>query len=63
MLVVGTSAVVQPAASLPIIAKEHGASVIEVNVEPTPITPLADQSLLGPAGEILPRFELQERIK
>jgi len=63
MLVVGTSAVVQPAASLPIIAKEHGASVIEVNLEPTPITPLADQSLLGPAGEILPQFELQEGIK
>ena len=63
MLVVGTSAVVQPAASLPIIAKEHGASVIEVNVEPTPITPLADQSLLGPAGEILPRFVLREEIK
>ena len=63
MLVVGTSAVVQPAASLPIMAKEHGASVIEVNVEPTPVTPLANQSLLGPAGEILPRFELQERIK
>jgi len=63
MLVVGTSAVVQPAASLPIMAKEHGASVIEVNLEPPPITPLADQSLLGPAGEILPRFELREGTK
>ena len=63
MLVVGTSAVVQPAASLPVVAREHGAAVIEVNLEPTPITRLADQSLLGPAAEILPRFELPEQNK
>jgi len=33
MLVIGTSAVVQPAASLPSVAKEHGAAVVEVNIE------------------------------
>ena len=33
MLVIGTSAVVQPAASLPYVAREHGAAVVEVNIE------------------------------
>ena len=45
MLVIGTSAVVQPAASLPVIAKNAGAFVIEVNPEETPITHLCDVSL------------------
>ncbi|HIP87233.1 MAG TPA: NAD-dependent deacylase [Anaerolineales bacterium] len=56
MLVVGTSAVVQPAASLPLIAKRNGAYLIEVNPTETPITPLADEVLRGPAGEVLPRW-------
>jgi NAD-dependent deacetylase len=54
MLVVGTSAVVQPAASMPLLAKQAGAHVIEVNPDPTPITPYADIHLSGKAGEILP---------
>jgi len=54
MLVVGTSALVQPAASLPRIAKAHGAYVAEVNLEPTPLSAIADESHLGRAGEILP---------
>jgi NAD-dependent deacetylase len=56
LLVVGTSAVVQPAASLPIIAKDKGKYVIEINNEPTPISTLVDKSLMGKAGEILPRL-------
>jgi NAD-dependent deacetylase len=56
MLVVGTSALVQPAASLPTIAKAHGAYVVEVNLDPTPVSPLADESHPGRAGEILPRL-------
>ncbi len=55
-LVVGTSAVVQPAASLPAIARRHGAYVVEVNLEPTGLTPIADESHHGRAGEILPRL-------
>jgi len=55
-LVVGTSAVVQPAASLPMIAREHGAYVAEVNLEPTPLTSIAHESHHGKAGEILPRL-------
>jgi NAD-dependent deacetylase len=58
--VIGTSAVVYPAASLPILAKQSGARVIEVNPELTDISFLADVTLLGKAGEILPQF-IRER--
>jgi NAD-dependent deacetylase len=57
MLVVGTSAVVQPAASLPLRAAAAGALIIEINPAPTPLTDLADISLQGKAGEILPRID------
>jgi NAD-dependent deacetylase len=56
VLVVGTSGVVQPVASFPFIAKRNGAYIIEVNLESTPITEIADVSLFGKAGEILPRI-------
>jgi NAD-dependent deacetylase len=51
---VGTSAVVHPAASLPQIAKRSGTFVVEVNLEPTEISHLVDETLLGKSGEILP---------
>jgi NAD-dependent protein deacetylase/lipoamidase len=54
MLVVGTSAIVHPAASLPHAAARAGAKVIEVNIEPTPLSPRADVYFQGKAGEILP---------
>lgn len=44
-LVVGTSALVHPAASLPEVARRAGAALVEVNPEPTPLTPLATVSL------------------
>lgn len=56
MLVVGTSAVVQPVAGLAGVAKEAGAFVVEVNLNPTPNTAWVDIPLLGRAGEILPRL-------
>ncbi len=56
MLVVGTSAVVQPAASLAWQAKRSGGYVIEINVEPSAFSAEADAVLLGPSGEILPRL-------
>ncbi len=56
MLVVGTSALVQPAAGLAGQARDAGALVVEVNLEPTPNTQWVDISLLGRAGEILPRL-------
>jgi NAD-dependent deacetylase len=61
LLVVGTSAVVQPVASFPLMAKQGGAFVVEVNMDPTPISSLVDVSLHGKAGEILPA--LLEKIK
>jgi NAD-dependent deacetylase len=55
MLVIGTSALVQPAASLAIVAKEQGARVVEINLEPTPYSHKLDIALRGKAGEILPQ--------
>ncbi|MDT7603539.1 MAG: NAD-dependent deacetylase [Acidobacteriota bacterium] len=55
-LVVGTSALVYPAAGLPEVAKRAGALLIEINPETTPLTELCDISLQGLAGEILPRL-------
>lgn len=54
MFVVGTSAVVYPAAQIPLIAKRFGAWVIEVNIEETELSSVADYQLLGKSGEKLP---------
>ncbi len=64
VLVVGTSGVVYPAAYIPRIAKDHGAVVVEVNVEESAITPIADFFLRGKAGEVLPRLveEVKKRL-
>ncbi|HEX2271326.1 MAG TPA: Sir2 family NAD-dependent protein deacetylase, partial [Pyrinomonadaceae bacterium] len=53
-LVIGTSALVYPAAGLPEIAKAAGAYVCEVNPERTPISDHCDEVITGKAGEILP---------
>jgi NAD-dependent deacetylase len=53
---IGTSGVVQPAASLPFAAHNRGAVVVEINAEPTPLTPKADFVSEGKSGEILPRL-------
>ncbi|MGB9807961.1 MAG: SIR2 family NAD-dependent protein deacylase, partial [Thermosulfidibacteraceae bacterium] len=54
-MVVGTSAQVYPAAGLPIMAKERGARIIEINLELTQLTSsITDVFLQGRAGEILP---------
>ena len=55
-LVVGTSALVDPVASLPGIAQNNRARIIEVNLSETPITPIADVSIRGKAGDILPQL-------
>ncbi len=56
MLVIGTSGVVEPAASLPRVAKQSGAWVIEINVETTPISRYTDETILGPAAIKSPRL-------
>lgn len=53
-LSIGTSALVYPAADLPLIAKNSGAYLVEINPEPTALTPYADEVFSGKSGEILP---------
>jgi NAD-dependent deacetylase len=65
MFVIGTSALIQPAASLPLAAAEAGAKIVEINPDPTPLTPYADFSFRGKSGEILPLIdeELQKKLR
>jgi NAD-dependent deacetylase len=55
-LSIGTSGVVQPAASLAHAARNNGSVVAEINAEPTPLTPKVDFALRGRSGEILPQL-------
>ncbi len=51
---IGTSAVVEPAASLPVAALRRKIPVVEINPQTTPLTSYCDYVLSGPAGEVLP---------
>ena len=53
---IGTSTLVHPAASLPFEALQHGATVVEINPDPTPLTARATFALRGPSGVILPEI-------
>ncbi|RMF02166.1 MAG: NAD-dependent deacylase [Chloroflexi bacterium] len=53
-LCVGTSALVHPAASLPVAAIQNDIMTVEVNPNTTPLTPHADFHLQGPSGQVLP---------
>jgi NAD-dependent deacetylase len=53
-LSIGTSALVHPAASLPLMALENGATTVEINPQTTPLTRWMDFVLTGTAGELLP---------
>lgn len=54
VFVLGTSSVVYPAAAIPRAALEHGARLIEINLEPTELSTSAHLSLRGKTGELLP---------
>jgi NAD-dependent deacetylase len=54
VLLVGTSAVVYPAAEFPVIAYRRGARLIEVNPQETPLTPICSAILRAPSGAALP---------
>jgi NAD-dependent deacetylase len=56
MLIVGTSGMVQPAASFGIVAKNAGAFVAELNRSNTPQSSIFDLSIQGKAGELLPQL-------
>ncbi|MCX5043632.1 NAD-dependent deacylase [Aldersonia sp. NBC_00410] len=54
MLVIGTSGVVHPAAGLPVLARESGATVVEINPDPTGISHAVDHVWRTTAGIGLP---------
>jgi len=57
MLVIGTSAVVQPAALMPVVAKDSGAKIIEINPERTLLTgDISDYLISGTAGDVMNRI-------
>jgi NAD-dependent deacetylase len=63
-LSIGTSSVVWPAAGLPLLAREAGGFLVEVNPETTELTDDFDISLRGPSGVLLPRLvERVERLR
>ena len=53
---IGTSVVVYPAAALPFAALRSGATVVEINPQPTALTNEAHYALPGPAGSVLPEL-------
>ncbi len=53
---IGTSGLVQPAASLAHNARQQGAVLVEINLDPTPLSPHVDFALHGKSGEILPQL-------
>ncbi len=55
-LSLGTSGVVYPAASIPRVAKESGAYLVEINPEPTPISECSDVTIIGRSGIVLPEL-------
>jgi NAD-dependent deacetylase len=61
VLLVGTSAVVYPAAEFPAIAYRRGARLIEINPQETPLTSVCSAVLRAPSGEALPA--LLERMR
>jgi NAD-dependent deacetylase len=61
MLLVGTSAVVYPAAGFPVDVKTSGGRLIEINPNETPLTDISDVVIRAPAGEALPR--VVERVR
>ena len=56
---IGTSSLVYPAADLPLIALRAGATVVEINPQPTPLSPHVTFSLNGAAGVVLPALVAQ----
>ncbi len=55
-IVVGSSLVVQPAASMPLRAKEGGAQLVIINRDPTPCDGYADAVINGSAGDVMERI-------
>ena len=56
MFIIGTSGLVQPAASLGVAGKQAGAYVVEINIEETPLSNIADETRTGKASDVLIDF-------
>ena len=56
MVIIGTSAIVHPAAGLPILVRRRGGMLVEVNPMPSELTPLCDIYIRAPSGEALPKL-------
>ena len=56
LLIVGTSLLVYPAASLPLYAKEKGAKLVEINNEESALSEICDYKIMGKASEVLPEI-------
>jgi NAD-dependent deacetylase len=56
LLVIGTAGAVYPAAGLAQVARNGGARIVEFNLEPSGITPLADLFVPGSAVDTVPRL-------
>src|SRR6185436_4269638 len=54
LFTIGTSGLVYPAAEIPYVAARSGATVVQINPEPTALDAVADVNLRGPAAQILP---------
>ncbi|HUL36851.1 MAG TPA: Sir2 family NAD-dependent protein deacetylase [Thermodesulfobacteriota bacterium] len=52
-IVIGSSLVVQPAASMPLVAKKNGAKLVIINRDPTPYDDMADLVIHGQAGSTM----------
>jgi len=61
--IIGTSAVVFPASNIPIVAKQNGAYLVEINIEQTDITSSVDCSINGKSGKVLPDMIKQLKLK
>jgi NAD-dependent deacetylase len=60
-IVIGSSLVVQPAASMPLVAKRNGAKLVIINRDPTPYDNMADIVIHGQAGLIM--ANILEKVK
>lgn len=58
---IGTSAIVYPAAGIPMVALQSGAYIVEINPEPTPLTPYVHESIREASGTVMP--ELVRRLR
>jgi len=52
-LSVGTTSLVHPAAGIPLLALQHGAALVEINPQETPLSAQADQCIRAPASQAL----------